>query len=138
MKVPIVQRQSIFRKMVLVISPHLAILPSKDQARKCAISGSPGRGGRLRSTLWGLFEQSERKQNVSHYTMEIKPKGVTGKAEDMRLHLIKCQHASPNLTLDAETCFQKFVSDNLQRLRGLAEVDLIKEFTQCNGCSINW
>ena len=30
----------------------------------------------------------------------------------------------------AETCFQKFVSDNLQRLRGLAEADLIKEFTQ--------
>ena len=30
----------------------------------------------------------------------------------------------------AETCFQKFVSDNLQRLRALAEVDLIKEFTQ--------
>ena len=30
----------------------------------------------------------------------------------------------------AETCFQKFVSDNLKRLRGLAEADLIKEFTQ--------
>ena len=30
----------------------------------------------------------------------------------------------------AETCFQKFVSDNLQRLRDLAEADLIKEFTQ--------
>jgi prophage antirepressor-like protein len=30
----------------------------------------------------------------------------------------------------AETCLQKFVSDNLQRLRGLAEADLIKEFTQ--------
>ncbi len=30
----------------------------------------------------------------------------------------------------AETCFQKFVSDNLQRLRELAEADLIKEFTQ--------
>jgi len=28
----------------------------------------------------------------------------------------------------AETCFQKFVSDNLQRLMGLAEADLIKEF----------
>ncbi len=28
----------------------------------------------------------------------------------------------------AETCFQKFVSDDLQRLRGLSEVDLIKEF----------
>ena len=28
----------------------------------------------------------------------------------------------------AETCFQKFVSDNLQRLRGLTEPDLIKEF----------
>ena len=28
----------------------------------------------------------------------------------------------------AETCFQKFVSDNLQRLRGLSEADLIKEF----------
>ncbi len=28
----------------------------------------------------------------------------------------------------AETCFQKFVSDNLQRLRALAEADLIKEF----------
>ncbi|KAL3162749.1 hypothetical protein ABBQ38_008568 [Trebouxia sp. C0009 RCD-2024] len=28
----------------------------------------------------------------------------------------------------AETCFQKFVSDNLQRLRGLPEADLIKEF----------
>ena len=30
----------------------------------------------------------------------------------------------------AETCFQKFISENLQRLRGLAEADLIKEFTQ--------
>ena len=30
----------------------------------------------------------------------------------------------------AETCFQKLVSDNLQRLMGLAETDLIKEFTQ--------
>jgi len=29
----------------------------------------------------------------------------------------------------AETCFQKFVSDNLQRLRGLSEADLIKQFT---------
>ncbi len=28
----------------------------------------------------------------------------------------------------AETCFQKFVGDNLQRLRGLAEADLIREF----------
>ena len=28
----------------------------------------------------------------------------------------------------AETCFQKFVSDNLQRLRELSEADLIKEF----------
>ena len=28
----------------------------------------------------------------------------------------------------AETCFQKFVSDNLQRLRGLSDADLIKEF----------
>ena len=30
----------------------------------------------------------------------------------------------------AETCLQKFVNDNLQRLRGVAEPDLIKEFTQ--------
>ena len=30
----------------------------------------------------------------------------------------------------AETCFQKFVSDNLHRLRELAEAYLIKEFTQ--------
>ena len=30
----------------------------------------------------------------------------------------------------AETCFQKFVSDKLQRLRGLSEADLIKDFTQ--------
>jgi len=30
----------------------------------------------------------------------------------------------------AETCFQKFVSDNLQRLRELPEADLIKEFRQ--------
>ena len=30
----------------------------------------------------------------------------------------------------AETCFQKLVSDNLQRLRGLPETDLIKEFTK--------
>ena len=28
----------------------------------------------------------------------------------------------------AETCFQKFVSDNLQRLRELSTADLIKEF----------
>ena len=28
----------------------------------------------------------------------------------------------------AETCFQKFVSDNLQRLRVLSEADLIKKF----------
>ena len=28
----------------------------------------------------------------------------------------------------AETCFQKFVSDNLQRLRESSEADLIKEF----------
>ncbi len=28
----------------------------------------------------------------------------------------------------AETCFQKFVTDNLQRLRGLSEPDLLKEF----------
>ena len=28
----------------------------------------------------------------------------------------------------AETCFQKFVSDNLQRLRELSEADLVKEF----------
>ena len=28
----------------------------------------------------------------------------------------------------AETCFQKFVSNNLQHLRGLSEADLIKEF----------
>ena len=28
----------------------------------------------------------------------------------------------------AETCFHKFVSKNLQRLRGLLEADLIKEF----------
>ena len=27
-----------------------------------------------------------------------------------------------------QTCFQKFVSDNLQRLRNLVEADLIKEF----------
>ncbi|DBA87753.1 TPA: hypothetical protein ACH3X1_004756 [Trebouxia sp. C0004] len=30
----------------------------------------------------------------------------------------------------AETCIQKFVSDNLLRLRELAEADLIKEFTR--------
>ena len=30
----------------------------------------------------------------------------------------------------AETCFQKFIGENLQRLRDLAEADLIKEFTQ--------
>ena len=30
----------------------------------------------------------------------------------------------------AHTCLQKFVSDNLQRLQGLAEANLIKEFTQ--------
>ena len=30
----------------------------------------------------------------------------------------------------AETCFQKFVSDNLQRLTELPEADLIKEFSQ--------
>ena len=30
----------------------------------------------------------------------------------------------------AQTCLQKFVSDNLQRLQGLAEANLIKEFTQ--------
>ena len=30
----------------------------------------------------------------------------------------------------AETCLQKFISDNLLRLRGLSETDLIKEFTQ--------
>lgn len=30
----------------------------------------------------------------------------------------------------AETCFQKFVNDDLQRLRDLPEADLIKEFTQ--------
>ncbi|KAL3131745.1 hypothetical protein ABBQ38_007464 [Trebouxia sp. C0009 RCD-2024] len=30
----------------------------------------------------------------------------------------------------AETCLQKVVSDNLQRLRGLADADLLKEFTQ--------
>jgi len=30
----------------------------------------------------------------------------------------------------AETCFQKFVSDNLQRLRELAEADLVKEFAE--------
>lgn len=30
----------------------------------------------------------------------------------------------------AETCLQKFVNDNLHRLRGLAEADLMKEFTQ--------
>ncbi len=29
----------------------------------------------------------------------------------------------------AETCFQKFISDNLMRLRGLPKQDLIKEFT---------
>ena len=29
----------------------------------------------------------------------------------------------------AETCFQKFGTDNLQRLRGLSQPDLIKEFT---------
>ena len=28
----------------------------------------------------------------------------------------------------AKTCFQKFVSDNLQRLRELSDADLIKEF----------
>ena len=28
----------------------------------------------------------------------------------------------------AETCFQKFVSDNLQRLRGLSEANLVKDF----------
>ena len=28
----------------------------------------------------------------------------------------------------AETCFQKFISNNLQRLTGLSEADLIKEF----------
>ena len=32
----------------------------------------------------------------------------------------------------AEACFQKFVSDNLQRLRELSEADLIKEFTGLN------
>ena len=30
----------------------------------------------------------------------------------------------------AETCYQKFVSDNLQRLRGMSQQDLIKEFTE--------
>ena len=30
----------------------------------------------------------------------------------------------------AETCFQKFIGENLQRLRDLAEADLMKEFTQ--------
>jgi len=29
----------------------------------------------------------------------------------------------------AETCFHKFVTDNLQRLRGLSQQDMIKEFT---------
>ena len=28
----------------------------------------------------------------------------------------------------AKTCFQKFVSDNLQRLKSLTEADVIKEF----------
>ena len=70
-------------------------------------AGSPGRGGLPHSTLWDLCGKRERKQNRSHYTaycvccttVGIQPKGVTGKAEDMslRVHLIKCQHASPNL-----------------------------------------
>jgi len=30
----------------------------------------------------------------------------------------------------AETCFQKFIGENLQRLRDLTEADLIKEFTE--------
>ncbi|DBA76177.1 TPA: hypothetical protein ACH3X1_009906 [Trebouxia sp. C0004] len=30
----------------------------------------------------------------------------------------------------AETCFQKFIGDNLQRLRASAEADLIREFAQ--------
>ena len=38
-------------------------------------------------------------------------------------HLIKRTCRS-----SAETCFQKFDSDNLQRLRGLSEADLTKEF----------
>ena len=66
-------------------------------------AGSPGRGGRPHSTLWDLFDKSERKQNVCHYTANciccttvgMQSKGVTGKAEDMRVHLIKCQHAFP-------------------------------------------
>lgn len=42
-----------------------------------------------------------------------------------------CQHSNMQGQVArcyAETCFQKFVSDDLQRLRGLSEVDLIKEF----------
>ena len=31
-----------------------------------------------------------------------------------------------------QTCFQKFVGDNLQRLRGLSEQDLINEFAELN------
>ena len=107
------------------LSPRLSHPAIKRLKRAHAQSpGSPGRGGRPQSTLWDLFDKSERKQNVSHYTANcmccitfgIEPKGVTGKAEDMRAHLSKCQHASPTLkkwAVNWTAQSQPFVEDQI-------------------------
>lgn len=102
------------------LSPRLSHPAIKRLKR--AHAQSPGSGGRPQSPLWDLFDRSERKQNVSHYTAYCmcciavgkEPKGVTGKAEDMRAHLIKCQHASPALkkwAMDWTAQSQPFVED---------------------------
>ena len=59
----------------------------------------------VRTALCGICGKSERKQNgQSLYSIifGIQAKGVTGKADDMRAHLTKCQHASHVFSLASD------------------------------------
>ena len=70
---------------------------------KPASSGNSS--GRQPGTLWPFFTRSAEKQNTTHYTAYCdacslagqQPKGVTGKAESMRAHLLKCDKVSDKL-----------------------------------------
>lgn len=68
-------------------------------------SSSGNSSGRPPGTLWPFFTRSAEKQNSTHYTAYCdacslagqQPKGVTGKADSMRAHLLKCDRVSDKL-----------------------------------------
>ncbi len=96
----------------------------------------------LQSKVMDGWTSAWRTQAVRHSSQSHKP-GCAGIHTDNN-HFQEtaaaakaCQHPRPCILnmqgqvarCYAETCFQKFISDDLQRLRGLPKQDLIKEFT---------